>query len=115
MILVHDLDCPTTRVLTVKKILTFTINENPVHYLVNPINELSEPPIMIVNFEFVGNDSTYYDGTYYFSMSEDSEKHRFMITINDRTFKLEDIIENRELVLSLIDHEKDLQEIEALP
>ena len=101
MIFVHDLDCPT-RVLTVKKILTFII-------------KLSEPETIYVNFEFVGNDSTYYDATYYFSMSEDSEKHRFMITINDRTFKLEDIIENRELVLSLIDHEKDLQEIEALP
>ena len=114
MILVHDLDCPT-RVLRVKKVLTFTINENPLHYLVNPINELSETPSIDVNFEFVGNASTYYDATYYFSMGEDSVKHRFMLTINDRTFELEDIIENRELVLSLIEHEKDLQEIEALP
>ena len=48
-------------------------------------------------------------------MSEDSEENRFMITINDRTFELEDIIKNRELVMSLIEHEKDLQEIEALP
>lgn len=114
MILVHDLDCPT-RVLRVKKILTFTVFENPVHYLVNPINELSEPPTMVVNFEFVGNASTYYDATYYFSMSEDSVKNLFMITINGRTFELKDIIENRELVTSLIEHEKDLQEIEALP
>ena len=114
MILVHDLDCPT-RVLRVKKILTFTVFENPVHYLVNPINELSEPPTMVVNFEFVGNADTYYDATYYFSMSEDSVKNRFMITINDRTFDLEDIIENRELIMSLVDHEKDLQKIEALP
>lgn len=114
MILVHDLDCPT-RVFRVKKILTFTIFENPVHYLVNPINELPEPPIMVVNFEFVGNADTYYDATYYFSMSEDSIKNLFMITINDRTFELEDIIKNRELVTSLIEHEKCLQEIEALP
>lgn len=114
MILVHDLDCPT-RVLRVKKVLTFTINENPVHYLSNPINELSDPGPIVVNFEFVGNADTYYDATYYFSMSEDSEENRFMITINDRTFELEDIIKNRELVMSLIEHEKDLQEIEALP
>lgn len=114
MILVHDLDCPT-RVLRVKKILTFTVFEDPLHYLVNSINELSEPPIMVVNFEFIGNADTYYDATYYFSMREDSAKNLFMITINDRTFELEDIIENRELVTSLIEHEKDLQEIEALP
>lgn len=114
MILVHDLDCPT-RVLRVKKILTFNVFENPVHYLVNPINELSEPAPIVVNFKFVGNADTYYDDTYYFSMSEDSVKNLFMITINDRTFELEDIIENRELVISLIEHEKDLQEIEALP
>jgi len=111
VILVHDLDCPT-RVLRVKKILTFTVFENPVPY---PINELSEPPTMVVNFEFVGNADTYYDATYYFSMSEDSVKNLFMITINGRTFELKDIIENRELVISLIEHEKDLQEIEALP
>ena len=48
-------------------------------------------------------------------MSEDSVKNLFMITINGRTFELKDIIENQELVTSLIEHEKDLQEIEALP
>ena len=73
MILVHDLDCPT-RVLRVKKVLTFTVFEDPVHYLANTINELSEPGPIIVNFEFVGNADTYYDSTYYFSMREDSEK-----------------------------------------
>lgn len=114
MILVHDLDCPS-RVLRVKKVITFSINENPLHCLANPINELSEPAPIDVNFKFVGNADTYYDAMYYFSMGEDSEKHRFMITINDRTFELEDIIENQELILSLIEHEKDLQEIEALP